>query len=308
MAGKKTTKWYFVTNTNNLSMIMANGFIPGSDGFGGKYYSDILKKYPNKIPLYKNSIPNEVVNEATSEEDGLVPCIIEISISKIRGSILAYDSKNLKEEMPTLSLKDSLDSYEMILIQAPLPLPCIKKILFSSKSEKDNYLDSVNVYNNVYVSSSCTCQPKLFPKSEAENHQNVLFESYDRQNEQLYKKQLQNSDLIDYNEVLAYGGALTMLFLFSKNSDYCDKIFKSLSDGSLTSSSCNNDALKSIVDYFGIGRVSKTGEFDVYKKVIELLIGSHSFKNDLLSSFKKGFEFNDERGSKRLAELAVLLD
>ena len=125
MANKKN-RWFLPTNADNLKMMVAQGLISSPDGFSpNKYYKDELENYPGFIPVFKNSIPKDTLELIISEQENMTACLIEIDLVKItQGS-----AKNQNYEAVDISINAHDD---LLLLLAPLPLSCIKQIIFKS--------------------------------------------------------------------------------------------------------------------------------------------------------------------------------
>ena len=51
--------WLYITNQMNLMMILAAGLFMPQQGFGDKYYRDLLQLFPGWIPLLPGSVQQD---------------------------------------------------------------------------------------------------------------------------------------------------------------------------------------------------------------------------------------------------------
>lgn len=140
--------WLFLTNQLNLMMILASGLLMSREGFGDKYYQDLLTSYPGWIPLFPNSIPRTLVDRVVAEARHLSPVAVEVDIAAIEGPA--------KMVLPFGALQDIIlptglsDTASMLLVKAPLPLQMVKKIYFASVDDKKSFVSRAqSQYGNV---------------------------------------------------------------------------------------------------------------------------------------------------------------
>lgn len=131
---KHQGEWFMVTNHRNLCYMLAAGLILPPAGFGQKYYTDSLSLAPGWIPLFKGPPPTWVVEQATSEGRGSIPCLISINIDSIAGKGFALDAEMKLSDMHLLDGKE-VESLSL-LIPAPLPLTIVKSVRFRNQDEK----------------------------------------------------------------------------------------------------------------------------------------------------------------------------
>jgi hypothetical protein len=149
-ATESDAKWLICTNQRNLHYILAAGIVMSPRGFEKKYYQDSLGDFPGWIPLFLNAVPKEVIEHSISESSHLIPCIAEIEISSLRGTVMA-----LKSDGSTTKIvhPDGLDDKTCaLLIPAPLPTNLLTKIKFLSKEQKSNCEEDALDFENVPLS------------------------------------------------------------------------------------------------------------------------------------------------------------
>jgi hypothetical protein len=211
----KKDRWLFPTNTNNMRLIIAQGLVASPDGFE-KYYSDALDLLPGWIPIYKNTIPSNVLKKGVSERKNLTPCIIEFELSSITGGVKTIKEKDFID-IKIDDIKE--EKVNVLYIPAPLPLSSILNILFKNIAEKNQFEKDAENRRNVIMEGltlkAAKADQKLFATGYIDPPDNSIDNISD-----CYRT-------IDYKKVYSYGGLLLSVFYFAKNgSKYSAKHFK----------------------------------------------------------------------------------
>lgn len=140
--------WLYVTNQLNLMMILAAGMLMPREGFGDKYYRDLLVSYSGWIPLFPNAVPQTMVKQVVEEARYLRPVALELDVHCIQGPAKvvtifgAMQEITLPEELP--------DRAGMLFVPPPLPLALAGKIHFVSAKDKKDFVDRAGEhYRNV---------------------------------------------------------------------------------------------------------------------------------------------------------------
>jgi|TARA_B110001469_G_C9638085_1_gene320292 hypothetical protein len=231
-------KWFFSTNTQNLITFISQGLITESSGMV-KYYRDILEDYPGWIPLFRKKIPKYVLDKGQVENSNLSLCILELSISNIKGLVkalknnsgLGNDYEVVDYELGTLHLDKSFDAdIELILIPGTIPLTCIKFIYFESKEEKILFESAEKIFSNLAISDFRKIlksqYPKIISTKEDINYKSNIGDYLIRTIDAESNYELKNRN--HYTKTYAIGGALINSFYFTKNGDLSNSFFKSL--------------------------------------------------------------------------------
>lgn len=143
----KVNAWQMVTNHANLFYMLATGLIMPPDGFGRKYYNDTLSIYPGYIPLFPEHVSSEAIKYSIAEKPHLIPCIFTIELSCFTGKAKII---NRFGQIEDVNFPDGVDSScKLLLLPAPLPISCLKSILFKSKEDKVYCEKDVQDYSNV---------------------------------------------------------------------------------------------------------------------------------------------------------------
>ena len=205
----KKSRWLLPTNTENLRMIIAQGLISTPSGFSD-YYIDALKLFDGYIPFFKNEVQADVLKYVCSEEDGLTSCILECNLNILSGTCKAIvQGKVISDDINILIKKD----IDILLIPAPLPLSCIKNIIFETKDSIKNFEKDAILYSNVPLQnmnlSSKVSDQKLFKTKKKMG--------IDYEIDTLLDMNISTDIDLDYQKVYAYGGMMANLFYFSKN-------------------------------------------------------------------------------------------
>lgn len=268
---------YLPTNSANLSMFLAKGFICPPK-YLNKYYKDVLENCENFIPLYAaNDYLSDGLNISTQEDKNLIKIIIE------------FDTKSIEK----LILERNQGDDDAILIKPFIPLSCIKKVIFLSKSDEERFRKIENLYNNLNIKDLKTgVVSKVLGKVI---NSNVLF-----------KDNIKNSF---YSEVLpqiyfddkanSLGGTILNLLYFSDRQiclDILKFITKKIQKIKLIDS--HQIILKTIDDFFN----SNIQDGNIYYKIFEILMVKKDYKDEILS-FLENHNF-DNAGKKRALVIA----
>ena len=222
------TQWFFPTNHENLKSILSYGLLCGSVAHK-KYYTDISsrKEHHGFIPVFSDSSKElyAAINIAIEERGDLIPCLLEIDIQQCQ------------EEVETAG--------GVISLVAPLPISCVKKVVFRTKSDIDNFKSrtfggSGGIPNIKAVKlesrSKSFCEPKTIkpkksnPPSLYETQKIEPNSSHviDREDSRIQAVKANPLKPVDYQKVLSYGGMICMLFYFAKNGSKSDTEFKKI--------------------------------------------------------------------------------
>ncbi len=309
----KKKRWLLPTNTNNLRVIISQGLITSHDGFS-KYYKDVLEQHNGWIPIFSNTIPSEALKYATSEDPkSLTACLMELDIIQVNGHIKALKGNQLID----LELKNkSIDDEEIIIIfvPAPLPLSCLSKVLFESKAKQTEFqIDAKNrsnvILNNLKLQSTKADQ-KLFQRKHEEPN---LLNQADTLNSKDYisfSQELPQSDKINYPEVYAFGGMLSLLFYYAKNGQRSNLLYeKTCTNDTFLSGEDYTEGIILILDYFfnkTITESSPSKKKKMYHGILEIAIVGKDFKNEILD-FLENSNWEEKKVKDRAAGLARML-
>ena len=296
MANKKN-RWFLPTNTDNLKMMVAQGLISSPDGFSpNRYYKDELENYPGFIPVFKNSIPKNTLDLIISEQENMTACLIEIDLTKITQG----DAKNQNYEVVEVSINAHDD---LLLLLAPLPLSCIKQIIFKSVDDKLSLEAEQKLSSNFILSDLKThyskTDEKLFKASN--DKESVEFFHKDRVDENEIESQVGLVKLVNYPRIYAFGGLLTSLFYFAKNGKLSNNIYQDFC--TIDKADLADDKL-CIHQYFN--QIENDGILQtMYSKLLDRLISRENSKDDIIMLLEA-----DDWGEKlksRTQDLAQML-
>ncbi len=146
---KKATRWMMVTNQRNLLYMLAAGLIMPPEGFGKKYYLDTLECFPGWIPIFADAVPKAAIEYSTKERTHLLPCILTLDISALRGrvAVLGPDQQPKAIQFP----EELTGNESLILIAAPLPIHWITALVFRSKEERSSCEADAQDFGNVPI-------------------------------------------------------------------------------------------------------------------------------------------------------------
>ena len=139
---------YLVTNHLNLMYILSAGLVMPPSGFGAKYYSDTLERFPGWIPLFVGKVSGRAIEHSVAEAGHLKPCIVEIGLSDLTGGAVALGNTGPRE----LSFPEQLDRSEsVVLFPAPLPVSRIESIVFPSAEDRHACEADASDFGNVPI-------------------------------------------------------------------------------------------------------------------------------------------------------------
>ena len=231
-------KWFFPTNTQNLSNFIAQGLITEPSGMR-KYYRDILEDYPGWVPLFRKKLPAYALEKGRIENCQLSLCIVEISLEQVNGSVKALtnnygmgaDYQVIDCELGSNSIEqlDELD-IEIILIPGSVPLTCIKHIHFESKDERVLYESTSKTFSNLVIDDLKSKFKYGYSKIistiisavDTDRISHKLIRGVELQS----NTELKNEN--SYTKSYAVGGAIVNSFYIAKNGSLSDSFFKSL--------------------------------------------------------------------------------
>lgn len=145
--GQRRTEWRLATNHLNLFFMLGTGLILPSNAFGEKYYVDSLSVAPGWLPLFSTKPAQGLVEHCLSEASHLIPCIVVLDLSCLSGPVYRWSADGgLHSEM----FEDAqFDEIDWLMVKAPLPLTCIKKVEVESAPRKKALMDSAKDLRNV---------------------------------------------------------------------------------------------------------------------------------------------------------------
>lgn len=146
---KTHDKWYYPTNQLNLGYSLARGLLTDPEGFGGKYYSDLLQETPGWLPLFP-SLHAEQLKQVTRDAPHLVPVVLEMDLKQLQGNAWALNARGEWESM--LLPETPSESHIMLLLPLPLPVTLFSKIYFSDVATKKECIDRwQSQYRNIPI-------------------------------------------------------------------------------------------------------------------------------------------------------------
>ena len=166
--------WYLVTGHLNLSYLMGAGLIFPENGFGEKYFKDVLSMFPGRIVLFVDTVPAKAIEMVKEEASHLIPCIAEVNLDTLTGSVISID--RLGNIRQNFLFPDELTGNEAaLIIPAPLPISWLDKIYFESRIFMGQFKESADDFNNMDCRNFTTkVNKKLFEKPKKDKQ---LFET-----------------------------------------------------------------------------------------------------------------------------------
>jgi hypothetical protein len=270
----------------------------GFDGFVEKYYQDELKQNSGYIPLHKNIIPQETLEYVVSGEKNMKACLIEIDLTKIKGITKNQQNKEIE-------ITPKIDD-DFLLLLAPLPLSCVKKIIFKTNEDKKEIEKDQKLHNN-FILTDLNLQhnktdQKLFDNKKTGSKSGGFWSNEQQHNKEKSPNTVidESREKIDYKKIYAFGGMLANLFYFAKNGEQSHQKFTDFQNTGASDS--GNKDIQSIYNYFY--KIQNNDNFqEIYNKIIDNIINGSDFKNNivsLLESQEWGVDF--QQRAKELAQ------
>lgn len=206
---KKTlsANWYLVTNHLNLYYMMGAGLILPENGFGKKYYKDILSLFPGYIVLFADTVPARAIEMAKQEASHLIPCIAQVTLDTLTGSLISIDRHG--NILQNQSFPNELSGNEgALIIPAPLPISWMDKIYFESMASIRSFKESADDFKNVdHRNFMAKVNKKLFEKPKKDKQ---LFETQEVFPWPHVKDKIKDV-AVCLNKSFAAGGIMTLL-------------------------------------------------------------------------------------------------
>ena len=207
--------WLLATSHLNLLYMLAAGMVMGPAGFAGKHYRDPSSGLSGLIPVFREGVPEQAIQQAVSEQKHLRPCIVELDLAGISGWVRLVTRNG---EVSTGTLPLSIGSeIGALLMRAPLPMTLVKRLLFRSTADRKEFEASARSFANINLSDlsievaeQCfsSGQPMLWPLPEQpDNTTQGAVDQPPARGE-------------------AVGGGLAMLYQLANRSDLCCSVYR----------------------------------------------------------------------------------
>jgi len=284
-------------------MILAQGLLSSVEGFS-KYYQDVLLDYNGYLPLFKHKVSAASLEKAVSEADHLVPCLLEIDLSKLSGQVNMLSKGKVKVIDLSSDLLPSEENIEQLLIPLPLPLGCISKVIFKTKDDIEAFKKDAEIRSNVVLNkiklSSTVAESKLFKTTDADTL--LVLNNTDSKIETPTIKP-------SYSDIYAYGGMISLLFYYAKNGALSQHFLDDFSQNQIPQADTPKERAipQFIHEYFHDDIDESRPENKILKGIVSSCIGSTDFKNSVIN-FLRNSDWDDEKVGKRSYELADKLD
>jgi len=204
-----STSWYLPTNVENLELFITYGLITCKAALVDIYLDDIRNDYPQGyIPFFPENNLRDAIEKSTADGDDLVKCIIELDLTQIKN--LEVHCKRIGGSYHAYNITGGIEGdYEELLLPSPLPLQCIKKIIFEKKEDRKelSIVDSAGI-----PLSSSAKEKKLFTDKVVEK-QELIFPVIGPNNSENPLSERE----VDYDKIFSVGGTLGLMFYQTKN-------------------------------------------------------------------------------------------
>lgn len=279
-----TTKWFLVTNTENLKYYFDCNMIVERQAFqGNSYLCDIQSQRPKGyITICSQSNFSEALELAVSEDSNLNACMAEIELKSITSNAVYARNKHGLYELISLDQTDNPDLDELLL-PAPLPIGAIKNVVLkdskTSGSLKGEFERQFGEFpTKFFLNNSKQFNQNKPPATSA----GFVSDMYSSGNN------LQDiSDItIDYQKAFAYGGALSLAYYQTKNGRLSGNLFKQLLESD--SSESSNKHLSSLKSW--VTDTESLNDLDLFfNRVLDITASEGDFgtiQHDLLNAFE----------------------
>jgi hypothetical protein len=208
----KKQRWFLPTNTENLEIFLSQGAVSCAEGLGAAYVRDVMSDYPlGYIPFFLEGSLSNAVKKSQVDDENLITCIIELDFSQILNmNIFVGLLDNAHKKIDILKLSE--EDCESIFLPSPLPLQCIKNIIFETTVEKKEASQQLGYTFGTFPDKFLLGggkNKKLFKV----NDDNASLLSIDNSSVDvciLNKK-------INYDKIFSLGGMLGLMFYQTKN-------------------------------------------------------------------------------------------
>ena len=283
-----TNRWFVVTNTENLEYFFHCGLIVDKQGFSGNaYISDIMKDRPvGYIPCFPQTNLWNALEAAKSEDENLSECLIEIDINQIDCPSAFFRTENLavgkyKSFQIEKKINETTQALSEVLLPAPLPLSCVKKIILKddkgARALNDTYECAFSSNKKIITLATKNDKKTFFKKhqfKQTDNNLDLENPENDQDNQPPSGEQVQPRQL-DYQQTFSFGGALSLLYYQTKNGRQSTQIFDDF-----TSHSSENSSLRNIAPLKSIFFKSEN-DLNEYAKLYNQLINCISKNNNI---------------------------
>ncbi|NWH06342.1 hypothetical protein [Desulfobacter latus] len=217
--------WYFVTNHLNLYYMMGAGMFLPDNGFGKKYYTDILSKFPGNLVFFANKIPEGAVDMSVQEAAHLIPCVAQVSMKSLKGPVNTIDGFGTIRQNVTFPFELSGDE-GAVIFPAPIPISWLKTIHFNSRSDMMKFKEGAQDFNNIDPSLFMTKVKKdIFKKNKKTKPEDIFNASdpfpWTKAQSIVHKVQA------DIDTALAAGGVLAALYAMADRAELQAVAFRS---------------------------------------------------------------------------------
>lgn len=149
-SSSRVKKWYMVTNQRNLFYMLGSGLLMPPSGFGGKYYADTLACFPGWLPIFPDQVPKAAIEFSASEKSHLIPCILEIDLTALRGSVTTVGTEGNVIET---GFPEGISGNEgFVLLPAPLPITWVTSVIIETREQKVSCEKDATDFDNVDLS------------------------------------------------------------------------------------------------------------------------------------------------------------
>ena len=166
--------WYFVTNHLNLYYMMGSGMFLPDNGFGKKYYTDILSEFSGNLVFFANNIPQGAIDMCVQEAVHLIPCVAQVSMENLKGPVNTIDEfGNLRQD---IAFSSELSGDEAaVIFPAPIPISWLKTIHFNSRSDMMKFREGAEDFKNIDPSLFTIKVKKAFFKKNKKTKPEDIF-------------------------------------------------------------------------------------------------------------------------------------
>lgn len=222
------TKWFLITNTENLKYYFDCNMIVERQAFtGNSYLCDIQSQRPKGyITICSQSNLSEALELAVSEDSNLDACIAEIELKLLSSNAVHVRNNHGLYELPSLGQIDDYDIDE-ILLPAPLPIGAIKNVILKDSKTSGRLKCEFERQFGEFPTKFFLNNSKLFnQKKQPITSAGFVSDMYVSGN----NLQDISEITIDYQKAFAFGGALSLAYYQTKNGRLSCHLFKQLID------------------------------------------------------------------------------
>ena len=161
-------RFFLPTNSENLEIFLSSGLVISTSGVDLGFNLDVMSEYPqNYIPFFPDAHLTRGIEKSTEDDSNLVPCLIELDFTQILSmSVFSLRENGTIDGQPIdITEAQNLEDCAGLLLPSPLPLQCIKTVIFTDIKTKNEHVKSLERDLGDIANQLFSVNAKLFKSS-----------------------------------------------------------------------------------------------------------------------------------------------